>query len=199
MTRLTNWLRDEIVAAAVTKSGIRAELDKYVADRKQWAGEVADASLGGPETVALIAKVQAKVKRALKDLPEDLRSDYSIVARRGYLTVNIAGCRVHVNEFDDNRPCKSSATFTADHPLAVRFFELEDRSKDISERRSTLRSQVRAALKQVNTVAQLLKAWPEARELLPEQAAPAPQLPAVRVADLNALVGLPSDEEKAND
>lgn len=199
MTRLTNWLRNEIVEAAVVKSGIAAEFEKYEADREQWAGEMADASIGGPEVVALVANVEAKVQRAIKALPEDLRPDGPIVGLRGSLWANIAGCKVYISEFVGQRCCKHSVTLTADHPLAVRFFALEDREKEIEERRHALRTQVRAALNQVNTVAQLLKVWPEARELLPGQAAPAPQLPAVRAEELNALVGLPSEEEKAND
>lgn len=47
-----------------------------------------------------------------------------------------------------------------------------------------------------NTDNQLLKVWPEAAELMPKETKKV-QLPAVQTADLNALIGLPSEKEIA--
>lgn len=193
MTKLTVSLRDDIVAAAQAKAGIDAEQTSYQTAKREWAEQVADYSLGGPEITAKIAEIDAKIASLVADLPENLRREVSSVKKLGYLTANIAGCRVHVGSWEGFRHAAGNVTITADHPLAVRFFELENIGKDIETRRIELRTKVRAALNSVNTVAQLLKVWPEAAELLPKTVAPKPNLPAIPVADLNALVGLPSE------
>lgn len=163
--------------------------------KREWAEQVADYSLGGPEVVAQIASIESKIAKLVSALPEKLRDDVSAVRKRGYLTANIAGCAVHVSAWAGDRPAAATTVITADHPLAVRFFELENLEKDIEQRRIELRTKVRAALNSVNTVAQLLKVWPEAAELLPKTVAPKSTLPAIPVADLNALVGLPSGSD----
>ena len=70
--------------------------------------------------------------------------------------------------------------------------------KALDEERATLSAQVRGALSKFTTVKRLLDAWPEAKELLPDRLPEAkPALPAIRTEDLNALIGLPSEEAAA--
>lgn len=99
-----------------------------------------------------------------------------------------------MNEWEGERAAVSGAMFAADDPLSVQFEQLENEDKAISNKREAIRTQVRAALSNVNTIKQLLTAWPEAAELLPTYAAPKPTLPALCVADLNAAIGLPTGE-----
>lgn len=195
MTKLTVSLRDDIVAAAQAKAGIDAEKTAFQTAKREWAEQVADYSLGGPEVVAQIATVQRKIDKLVGALPEHLKCHVSAVKHRTYLAANIAGCAVHVSAWEGARPAAATVVIAADHPLAVRFFELENLEKDIEDRRVELRTKVRAALNSVNTVARLLKVWPEAAELLPKTVAPKSTLPAIPVADLNALVGLPSGSD----
>ncbi|ELV4980379.1 hypothetical protein SHB81_000001, partial [Escherichia coli] len=51
-----------------------------------------------------------------------------------------------------------------------------------------------AALNSVTTVKRLIEVWPESKELLPKEADKASTaLPALRVEDLNKMIGLPSE------
>ncbi|MFN0682916.1 Nmad5 family putative nucleotide modification protein, partial [Escherichia coli] len=53
---------------------------------------------------------------------------------------------------------------------------------------------VRLPLNSVTTVKRLIEVWPESKELLPKEADKASTaLPALRVEDLNKMIGLPSE------
>jgi hypothetical protein len=194
--RLNTWMREQIVANALEKSGLNQQMEQYKADRAAWANAVADESMGGSQAMALILDTEKKAVKLMEKIkgqvPEGaLRTPY-IAVRVGDIMANIAGCKVYVSEWEGKRPARD-VTLTADHPMAIQFFDLENRKSDLSEKRRTLKANVKAAVDSVSTVSALLKAWPEAVELLPNDVAPAPQLPAVQAADLNKLIGLPSD------
>lgn len=195
--RLNTWLRDKIVEAALAKSGIVDELNKYKEDRRSWAERVADDSVGGPDVIAKARQIEKKIDKLLATLPEPLRAQEGILTTRGALYLNAAGCKVYVNEFEGRRPCARSHTLEAGHPLVVEFFQLEDRKKDIDTRYADLSSQVRAMVNSVGTVGSLLKVWPEAAELVPQSAAPVSNLPALKAEELNKLIGLPTPEPAA--
>ncbi|HCL4106045.1 Nmad5 family putative nucleotide modification protein [Pseudomonas aeruginosa] len=192
--RLNTWLRDKIVEAALAKSGIVDEQSKWQAERRIWAERVADDSVGGPDVVAKAKQVEKKIDKLLATLPEPLRISDGILPTRGSLNLNAAGCKVHVNEFEGQRPCARNHTLPADHPLVIEFFQLEDWKKDIDARYADLSSQVRAMVNSVGTVGSLLKVWPEAAELIPQSAAPVSNLPALKAEELNKLIGLPTPE-----
>lgn len=123
MTRLTTYIRDQIVTNALKKSGYTAAREAYNKRRAIWIEACRVRSLGITEAELLKAE----------------------------------GAR-------------------------------------LDEQYASVRTAVRAAVNKPTTIKALLAAWPEAKELLPEQLAEAKtQLPAVQVADLNALVGLPSE------
>lgn len=55
-------------------------------------------------------------------------------------------------------------------------------------------AQVKATLNQFTTVKKLLEAWPEAKDLIPDDVDEVkPKLPVVQVQDLNCLIGLPEE------
>ncbi len=193
--RLNNWMREKIIENALEKSGLNRQKEQYNADCEVWANAVADESLGGAQAVALILETEKKVAKLAEKLKSQIPNlevcTPQIVSRAGSIMANIAGCKVRVAEWEGLRPA-CEVTLTADHPLAIQFFELERRHSDLTEKRCTLKANVKAVVDSVATVAGLLRAWPEAAELLPKDAAPAPQLPAVQAADLNKLIGLPS-------
>lgn len=193
--RLNNWMREKIIENALEKSGLNRQEEQYNADRKVWANAVADESLGGAQAVALILETEKKVAKLAEKLKSQIPNlkvcTPQIVSRASSIMANIAGCKVRVAEWEGLRPA-CEVTLTADHPLAIQFFELERRHSDLTEKRCTLKANVKAVVDSVATVASLLRAWPEAAELLPKDAAPASQLPAVQAADLNKLIGLPS-------
>lgn len=75
-------------------------------------------------------------------------------------------------------------------------YTLDNVEADINKRESDLAHQVRAVVGSCTTVKKLLEIWPESKELIPTTLEEArPQLPAIQVAELNKLVGLPSGEQ----
>jgi septal ring factor EnvC (AmiA/AmiB activator) len=194
MTKLTTSMRAAIVDSALEKAGVYKARAEYTAKRKAWANAVADATLGGPDALAKLEVANQKIARIVKTLPEQFQRTLRVGPLTGGVYASFGGFRTHVNEWDGERPALGSQLFAADDPLSVQFEELEREDKAISDKRETIRTQVKAALSNVNTVKQLLAAWPEAAELLPTNAAPKPTLPALCVADLNAAIGLPTGE-----
>lgn len=193
--KLTNYIRDAVVENALRKAGIYEQEAAYRTDRAVWAHAVADESLGGAEAIQLLEAANKKVAKIIAALPEHLREDVRLGPLTGSIVGTFAGCRHHINEWDGSRPAKN-VRLDAEHPLSVHFFVLEDRRKALDKKRSDLRTDVRAALNAVTTVARLLKVWPEAKELLPISAAPTTNLPAVKVEHLNAAIGLPTETQE---
>lgn len=194
MTRLNNHLRDQIVTAALAKSGSTAAIAATKARRQVWADAVRLAALGD-----MGAKLEALVKRVEKleqEIPEDYRSGYSVVRTRGHLTLNCAGLTVRVSEWEGMKVAPATHTLLADDPLVQEFHDICAEELANGAQREKVQESVKAAVNSVTTVAKLLKLWPEAKELLPAYVEESKvQLPALRVADLNSLVGLPSGEE----
>jgi hypothetical protein len=92
-------------------------------------------------------------------------------------------------------PCDSKCLFAADHPLSIKFSELEDEKRNITNKVKDVKSNVTAALNSVTTVKRLLTIWPEAKELLPKDVEKASvQLPALKVEKLNEIIGLPTEK-----
>jgi outer membrane murein-binding lipoprotein Lpp len=194
MTKLTTHIRDSIVENALDKAGVNKARAEYREKRKSWAEAVADESLGSPEVRAQLDAANQKVAKITKALPEKFRDPVQVGPRTGGIYAYFGGRRTYVNEWGDTRPALSGIMLAADHPLSTQFEQLENEYKAITEKCDAIRTQVRAALSNVNTVKQLLTVWPESAELLPTSAAPKPTLPAVCVADLNAAIGLPTGE-----
>lgn len=195
MTKITVSMRDAIIDNALAKAGVNKARAEYTAKRKAWANAVADASLGGPDVLVKLEVANQKVARIIKTLPEQVQNNLQVGPMTGGIYASFGGRRTYINEWDGDRPAISHALFAADDPLSVQFEQLENEDNAIRDKRESIRTQVRAALSNVNTIKQLLAAWPEAAELLPTYAAPKPTLPAVCVADLNAAIGLPTGED----
>jgi len=199
MTRLTNTLRDKIVANAMAKTPLAAEKDALQQDKYTLAEAFRIASLGGPEEAARLKRINAKLEKDIAAIPDALRNTFAPM-RHDYEMerMNLGGLRVNLPYAAgtaDRRICPTGAVFEGDHPLVLQFHELTNRGADIEKRSSDLRIQVNAVLDSCTTVKKLLDVWPEAKELLPTDVEEArPQLPAVQTAELNALIGLPTPE-----
>lgn len=193
MTKLTVSLRDAIVDKAVEKAGINRAYKEYSEERKQWACAVADESLGGAAEVAKLNEANKKIAQIVKSLPDHLQENLHAGPLTGSIMVSFAGKRAYVREWDGERPAKGGLILSADHPLTVQFEQLENKERQLSEKKSNLRAEVRAVLNSVTTINRLLAVWPEAKELIPAQAARV-NLPSVNVESLNSAIGLPSDQ-----
>ena len=194
MTRLNTHIRDTIISNALEKSGNKARRDATAKRRQIWADAVRVSALG-PDA-AKIELIVAKADKLAAELPEGYRSGYSIASTRGNLTLNCAGLTVRVNEWDGMKLSPSTHTLLADDPLVQEFHDICSEEKANAESWEAVKTSVKAAVHSVTTVAKLLKIWPEAKELLPTYVEESKdQLPAIQVADLNKLVGLPSGEQ----
>ena len=199
MTRITNALREAIVAKAIDKAGLNDKRAEYDKRRAAWTEAVRIDGLGGPVKAAELEALDAQIRKLHEKIPEALRCGYGVgLDRNSWMRVNIAGANVHVS-LNDSKPARCrSHVITADNPLAQQFYDLEAEEKALDDERATLSAQVRGALSKFTTVKRLLDAWPEAKELLPDRLPEAkPTLPAVRTEELNALIGLPSEEAAA--
>lgn len=196
MSRISNALIDKIIDNALAKAGITKALEDWAAARFAWIEQVRLAVNG--MTDAQIEAAVAKVKKAYDAIPEHMRDTlYRVAYKRTHLNVNLAGANLQLwFPNDESRFVPNSRqVITADSPLCQQFHDQETLKKELDDKAITVRAQVRAACKQVTTVKKLLDAWPEVKELLPAELEESKiNLPALVVADLNALIGLPSDE-----
>lgn len=193
MTRLTKSIREQILANAQTKSGNRKRREETLQKRRDWDEAVRIDSL--KEHAVLLNQLDAKVEKIRAQVPEAFQSGGSPVVRRGQIRVNCAGLTVYANGWDGEKVAPGTHTITADNPLAQQFHDICAEEKANTDQWEKVKASVNAATHAVSTVKALLKAWPEAKELLPTYVEESkPQLPAIQVADLNALVGLPSAE-----
>lgn len=196
MTRLNNHIRGQILANAQTKSGNRARRDATIQKRKDWDEAVRVAAIGS--RAAELDAITAKVEKLRLSVPEEFRGDGSVVKLRGYINVNCAGMALHVGGWEGYKVAPSRYTILAGDPLVQQFHDICAEEKANEESWEKVKASVNAATYAVTTVKALLKAWPECKELLPEHVEEAKsQLPAIQVADLNALVGLPTEAAEA--
>lgn len=193
--RLTNHIKETIIANAIEKAGITAEHESIRQRRADWAEAVRVKACGGEDGVRALVAAEKAIEGALATLPESLRSDRSALRQDDDISVNVAGLsyRAKFNGFGDwggervykNTP--SSVTLLADDPLVAQFHGIEN------DKRTNIIANLRAVLDKVTTDKALVKTWPEAVELLPSSSeAVKATLPALPVADLNQMIGLPT-------
>lgn len=202
MTRLNRRIKDEIIAAAIAKSGVPARREKLKERRAAFAEDVRIHALGGADIAKKIDKAKKAIAKALEGIPDCVikngvfRSDYDIL-------VNAAGARNRVyfsgacGYTSDSvyKYTPAEAVLEAGDPLIDEFHAIEREASDISEAVDNVTASVEGALSKVTTIKKLLEVWPECKELLPSDLSPVKNtLPAVRAEDLNALIGLPSGE-----
>lgn len=197
MTRITKEMAQAIANNAAKKSGVLALIDQEKADRFEWAERVRIFALGGDAAAARAEKTLAKIEALRKELPSGV--DYGGRIRRtdDDIQINLAGVSVEAT-FDSKKTTPYKTTILADNELVQAFYDLEARREDLVARRETIKAQVVATVSKFTTVKKLVEAWPEVVELLPPQVETTKSnLPAIQVADLNKLVGLPSDQATA--
>lgn len=202
--KLTNAIKQQIVDNALTKAGIPAREEALRASRATWAEKVRIDACGGAEAEAKLVELRDHIAELTKGVPSALRCDGRFIQTDTDIAVNVSGLQVRIwwcgaVKYDDAfRPTTSrisppNHTLTADNPLTAEFHELHNEQEAIAADRNALTANVRGALSNITTDKRLLEAWPEAAELLPEQLATARStLPAVRVDELNAMIGLPT-------
>jgi hypothetical protein len=200
MTRITNDMRAAIIAKAQEKAGCEV-IEKSLQERRQkWAEEVRIFSLGGKAAARKFETLAEKLKALRVELPENVRNSQNVGRYDDDMLANVAGRRVRArwSAVNDYRLCPHEVVIEAAHPLAEKWTAIENDARDLQDKRDTIHAQVGGTLQQFHTLKKLIEAWPEVAELLPPIAANSPaartNLPAVPVASLNTLVGLPSNK-----
>jgi len=204
MTRLTNDMRSDIVHALMEHT-FNDEVRVLCDERAAIANDVYDIHYTG------------KSER-MEKLPKGwLRTDHDVQFRAAgtdhtyYLSgkINVYGRHAiaPLMQFDANRredvqrrflQCdygKTTQVFDPEHSISVRVQIHEASAVALVERVSNARAQAAATLDQFYTVEKLLEAWPEIKPFIPQAKRPAPALPAVPVAALNALFDLPVETQ----
>jgi hypothetical protein len=190
---MTNPLKDAIVDNALVKSGYTAARAAYLKRRSAWGEAIRLDSLGIPESQ--LKDFEKKLKKLVDQVPTTLRSGTVGLRYDDSLYLTVAGQKDLVHFKAAVAPYRHEIAF--DHPLAIEREQLINEEARLDKWRDDVRAPVKAAVNSVTTVAALLKAWPEAKELIPKDVPEAAvQLPAVRVADLNKLIGLPTEGEQ---
>lgn len=198
MTRLNTYIRDQIVKNALIKSGYRKDRDAYSQRRFDWIELCRVKSLG--ITADALDILNGKIEKLRLQVPEHIRGTGSVMKVRSNMRLNAAGEREYLYFYDvpgGDQKSKVSAeelVLIQGDPLLLEREALKAEDARLEDQYERVRMAVKAAVKRPTTVKALLAAWPEAKELLPDTLEESKsQLPAVQVADLNLLVGLPSD------
>lgn len=197
MSKLTQDLKNVIKNNACEKAGLYTLQDNIQKDRYALAEDLYALRMAPYKDV--IQVVEALEKQATLEIPESLRSGGRLVLRSNQQAYNLAGETHRIKYQGETRIVDNTGTtfaLPASHTLVKRHNRLQDRTADLAKRFEDVRAEVGAVLSSVNTIPQLLKLWPEAKELLPMQNQPAPtQLPAVQLQHLNGLLGLPTESK----
>jgi hypothetical protein len=93
-----------------------------------------------------------------------------------------------------------AATFDRGHVLGEQIEEHHAAVKALREERKGQKAKVHGVLHSCRTTRQLLDAWPEVAALIPAhwfERETAVSLPATTIADLNASLGLPPEQQAA--
>lgn len=207
MTRLTNHIKSEIIKNALVKAGIQEEKTRLRAEKSALANDVRIAALGGAENAKKAEETIAQITTSLKTLQISV-SEYIYLCNEDSSDIYpaFAGQRVRLSYGVDSHgrailrltPEKNKCLFSADHELSKRFAQIADKESSIEKKEAEIKANVKAALDSVTTIKKLISVWPEVKEILPEgEQEQQASLPAVKVENLNSLIGLPTESETA--
>lgn len=207
-TRLNSVIRGKIIDAAVEKSDVPALKAAYKRSVAKWVDDVWMAAIGGKKGLDYICRIQEIEAEAKKKMPKDLMSGYSVLRRDYDIRLNVGGYSVRAyfigaleaeagySEKQNYRVTPSEFTIIGGSTLHSRFLELENRKQAYENREAELRSNVAAAVHSVGSIDKLVELWPECAELIPADVAPVSKGLSILPADLNAMIGLPTDKKK---
>lgn len=186
-TRLTNSLREECVKKALAhalderKTALRGK-------RTAFANDVLDDILG-PELLRWIATAPERA------LPQ-IQVFNCVFCGGAYAQLALGRARVVT---EAQRRCSALARYSYDHPLSVRYRELEDEKRVLAEEEAKLRAEMRAVLASCSTKKKLRETWPELVTLMGTALDDEPAAEKCRAlvpsATLNERLGLPVEKK----
>lgn len=199
MTRLTNTIRQKIVANAVEKATI-VQNEEIKALENAFSTELIKFATG--DKIEELTKIEKQFTKFISAIPEDFlgREDCDHINKDSVVQLNIAGKAVNW-EFENKvifpyNNGYNRYVILADNPLSDMFDNIHNKKQKRKEIKETVRVNVWAVLNSVTTVKKLLEVWPESAELIPSEIEkPAINLPTVQIADLNNMIGVPTPAE----
>lgn len=203
--RLTNAIKDSIKNNALAKAGVFKQKEELKKEFNQLALDVRIEALGGEDKAKKMELVLEVAISNLKMLREEVNSDIGTYnSKNSRIIPAFAGQRTTLyygSDKDDNEirlltPSRDKCLFPAEHELSKRFEKLNKKESKIKKKESEIEANVQAALNSVTTIKRLIEIWPESKELIPTDISKASvSLPALKVEDLNKLIGLPTDKK----
>lgn len=204
--RLTNAARDEIIKAALDKSGFPERLKEARDEVEKVKMECLIASFGGLKAYRRICDKFKTIEDKIDALSKE---GILVKSSRDYSTwnadkMNLGGMNVCYpnhsalsGEFEDlmliHLSNGAKPTLPADNPLVQKFLDAEAKVKELDSSIKTIRENVRAVVYSVTTVKRLIEVWPESAELIPKEVEVVRAgLPAINFESLNAAIGIPT-------
>jgi Nucleotide modification associated domain 5 len=196
MTRLTKDSRNKIIENAVSKATHDkcSRRDELLNAFKQNVINFFNDTEDGKEAT----KIDKEIKKLVKQIPKKYKSGYTYnyVYESSYLYLNIGGMSYDLNTGYIIIPYNTRyerLVIPAEHELVNQFNELEKLRGEIEEIKNTVSGTVGGLVHSVTTVKRLIEVWPESVELIPKNIdRPLSNLPAVKIQDLNSMIGIPS-------
>lgn len=197
--RLSKQVKQAIFDAAVVKAGIPAKQAAIRLRYADWA-EAVRVRYVTPEVEALISAAEA----ASNAVPERCKSrSFCKTENAGIMYANVGGQRRSVRfngllRYEEGKditrvaPDDYHVELTADDPLTEQLYAIDHDADRLKAEIEQLSASLWAVLNSVRTDKRLVEVWPEAIAFIPAaEKASTSNLPALPIADLNKLIGLP--------
>ncbi|ECQ2932900.1 hypothetical protein FZ351_19265 [Salmonella enterica] len=206
--RLTNAARDEIVKAAVNKSGFPKRIEEARTALEDIKMECWIAAFGGLKAYRRLCDRFETIEEKISELRKSGVNVPSLGSGHTWSNskLNLAGMQVPSpdmnwvsDKFKELRVIymyDSKPTLTADNPLVQKFLDAEKALEDLKSSRQQIKDNVQAVVYSVSTTKRLIEVWPESAELIPREVEVVRAgLPAINFESLNASIGIPSEKK----
>lgn len=193
--KLTNAIKQAIVEAALKKAGINDREKLIQARYNSWAESVRVRYVT-PEVMALVEQIKqlmSKIPESIAEPTLGFKVDYEIYR------ANVAGQTrtVMYGEIDEEgyrvkRITPEGVILSADDPLTTELHLIDADSEKLKSEKEQITVSAKAVLNSATTDKKLIELWPEAIAFIPAaEKAARPNLPALPIAELNKMIGLP--------
>lgn len=193
--KLTNSIKQAILAAALKKAGINDRESLIEARYNAWAESVRVRYVT-PEVMELVDQIKnlmSKVPDCISDQSFGFKTDYEIYR------ANVAGqTRTvkygEVNQYGSlvKRITPEGVILTADDHLSIQLHLIDSDAEKLKSDKEQIIVSATAVLNSATTDKKLIDLWPEAIAFIPAaEKAANPNLPALPIAELNKMIGLP--------
>lgn len=192
--RLTNTLKDDIANAAKRKSPINKQIEELLERRKVLSEGIRIESLGGQANADKYKKIAEQMAKLREELPDNMLTHTMGISVTNSLYISIDDGRRYYIDLPSVAPSITGCIhITSKSAFYFDIIESLDKESQLNKDLKEVFNTVRASIAGITTVKRLVDSWPEVVELLPPDAVESKvRLPAMRVDNLNKLIGLPT-------